>query len=101
VVRHPCRAFTLAEVGLQTWILPMVILVIGLHFFPLARLFGYRLHYGTGAALVLLAATYPFVAADGPASASGPLAAGIILWLSAAVAISPLASRRGPAGAGG
>ena len=83
-------AFILTQTGLEAWILPSIILIVGLHFFPLARLFGYRPHYATGAALILVAITYPFVAHDGPASAFGALATGIILWLSAIVAISPI-----------
>jgi hypothetical protein len=82
-------AFTLAKTGLGTWILPSIILIVGLHFLPLARLFGYRPHYVTGAALILLAIAYPRLADDGPASALGALATGVILWLSAIVAISP------------
>ena len=82
-------AFTLAKTGLGTWILPSIMLIVGLHFLPLARLFGYRPRYVTGAALILLAITYPLLAHDGPASAFGALATGGILWLSAIVAISP------------
>ena len=86
-------AFVLGQTGLGDWILPSIIFIVGLHFLPLARLFGYGPHYVTGAALILLAITYPFVAHDGPASAFGALATGLILWLSAIVAISPIAQR--------
>ena len=86
-------AFVLGQNGLEAWILPSIILIVGVHFLPLARLFGYRPHYVTGTALILLAITYPFIAHDGPASAFGALAAGLILWLSAIVAISPIAQR--------
>lgn len=37
------------------WIAPAVILIVGLHFIPLARLFGYRGYYVTAGALVLVA----------------------------------------------
>jgi len=50
---------------------------------PLAVIFQYRVHYITGLALIMLAVVYPFVAVGGPASAVGPLGAGLILWLSA------------------
>ena len=82
-------ALVLSQIGYTKWILPMVILIVGLHFLPLARLFSYRPHYLTGAALILLACVYPFVANDGPASAVGAFGAGLILWLSAVWAISP------------
>jgi hypothetical protein len=82
-------AFVLSQVGYARWILPMIILIVGLHFLPLARLFSYRPHYLTGAALILLACIYPFVAPEGPESALGALGTGLVLWLSAVWAISP------------
>jgi hypothetical protein len=66
------------------WIVPGIMLVVGLHFFPLAKLFRYQAHYVTGSALVALASSYPLLAADGPASAVGPIGAAMILWASAA-----------------
>jgi hypothetical protein len=66
------------------WIVPGIMLIVGLHFFPLAKLFRYRAHYVTGSALVALASSYPLLAADGPASAVGPIGAALILWMSAA-----------------
>jgi hypothetical protein len=66
------------------WIVPGIMLIVGLHFFPLAKLFRYRAHYLTGSALVALASSYPLLAADGPASAVGPIGAALILWISAA-----------------
>jgi hypothetical protein len=87
-------AMILSRTGHDRWILPMVILVIGLHFLPLARLFQVRAHYLTGIALVLLAAIYPFTAPDGPADAVGALGAGLILWASAGWAV--LSARRAP-----
>lgn len=82
-------ALVLPQLGYARWILPAIVLIIGLHFLPLARLFAYRPHYLTGAALILLACVYPFVAPDGPESAAGALGAGLILWLSAVWAITP------------
>lgn len=82
-------AFVLSQIGYATWILPAIILIIGLHFLPLARVFAYRPHYLTGVALILLACVYPLVAREGPESAVGALGAGLILWVSAAWAISP------------
>ena len=89
-------SFALGRAGLAAWILPSIILVVGLHFLPLAALFGYRPHFVTGGLLILLALTYPFVADDGPASAFGALATGVILWCSAIVAISPIGQRARP-----
>ncbi len=66
------------------WIVPGIMLIVGVHFFPLAKLFRHDAHYMTGAALVAWAASYPFLAADGPVSAVGPIGAALILWISAA-----------------
>jgi hypothetical protein len=73
--------------GLGNWVFPMAIFVVGLHFIPLARLFSNPPHYVTGAAMMALAAIYPFVAAGGPGDAVGLLGTGLILWASAGWAI--------------
>ena len=75
------------------WIMPGIMAIVGLHFFPLAKLFHNQSHYLTGSALVLLAATYPLVAAQGPSSAVGPIVAALILWLSAATSLLQAAKR--------
>ena len=74
---------TLANSDHRVWLAAAIIVIVGLHFLPLALIFQYRVHYITGLALILLGVVYPFVAVGGPASAVGPLGAGIILWLSA------------------
>ena len=73
----------LANIGLSAWVLPMVMLVVGLHFFPLARLFNAPSRAVTGVALVLVAILYPFLAPNGPADPVGCLCAGAVLWASA------------------
>lgn len=78
----------LANMGLGAWVIPAAIFVIGAHFLPLAKLFGYSPHYMTGAAMMLLAAGYPVVAPAGASSPVGCFGAGIILWLSAVWAIT-------------
>ena len=74
---------------LENLFLPAVILIVGAHFIPLARLYNYTPHYITGAAMMLLAIGYPLVATEGPTSAVGALGTGLILWLSALWAVSP------------
>jgi len=78
---------TLANSNYRVWLAAAIIVIVGLHFLPLAVIFHYRVHYITGLALILLAIVYPFVAVGGPASAVGPLGAGIILWLSSIAAL--------------
>ena len=73
----------LNALGHVEWITPMIMFIVGIHFIPLAYLFKNKTHWVTGPALALLAALYPFVTPEGPASPLGPVTAGIIL-LSAA-----------------
>jgi MFS family permease len=88
--------FVLRRLRLDEWIVPAIMLIVGLHMLPLARLFGYSPHYLTGAALILTALLYPLANPNGPASASGCLVAAAILWLSAAWSLrQPEALRNG------
>lgn len=73
-------------------LIPAVIFVIGLHFLPLARVFGYRPHYVTGAVLALFAVAYPFLLTGGGLSSWGPFGAGLVLWISAVWALSPMST---------
>ena len=74
--------------GYGQWMVPVVMLMVGLHFLPLGALFAYRAHYVTGAVLVLWAMAYPF-ALNGPLAPAGCLVAGLILWFSAGYALRP------------
>ena len=69
------------------WIIPSIILIVGIHFFPLAVAFKVPRHYVTGAAMTLLAFFYPLMSSVGPTSPVGCFGAGIILWASAVAAI--------------
>lgn len=77
----------LAALGHKEWILPAIILIVGIHFFPLAVAFKVPRHYVTGTAMTLLAIVYPFLSNGGPRSPLGCLGAGIILWASAVAAL--------------
>jgi hypothetical protein len=80
-------ATALSKFGQQKWIIPAIIFIVGIHFFPLAVAFKVPRHYATGAAMMLLAVFYPLMAKAGPASPVGCLGAGIILWSSAVAAL--------------
>jgi hypothetical protein len=69
--------------GHTTWILPCVILIVGLHFIPLARLLRLRGYYLTGAGLVLVALLSMLFGGEGQGFALSLLATGAILWASA------------------
>jgi len=73
----------LANIELSSWIIPMAICIIGLHFLPLAKLFQYRPHYITGALLFVWGICYPLFLPRGGENPFGCFAAGTILWLSA------------------
>jgi hypothetical protein len=79
--------FALSYIGHSEWEGPVIILIVGSHFFPLASAFKNHRHYITGTALVVLAGIYPFVSKEGPASPIGYLGTGLILWVSAAWAM--------------
>jgi hypothetical protein len=80
-------ANVLANINLGEWVIPFVILVIGLHFFPLAHVFSNPPHYITGSAMVLVAAIYPSLFPGGPSNPIGCLGAGLVLWASAIWAV--------------
>jgi hypothetical protein len=76
----------LRYVHLDVWIVPAIVLIVGAHFLPLAHIFQAPQHRTTGVALMLCAA----MALVLPGSVRDVLecvAAGLILWASAAVAL--------------
>jgi hypothetical protein len=85
-------AAVLSKAGHKEWIIPSIIFIVGIHFFPLAVAFKVPRHYATGAAMALLAILYPFTTSAGPTSPVGCLGAGIILWVSAVAALDIPAS---------
>ena len=81
----------LNNIGLSAWTIPAVILIVGLHFLPLARIFKNPPHYLTGSAMIVLAVSYPFLLPGGGNNPLGCLLTGLILWASAIWAIAPRA----------
>jgi len=73
----------LANIGQGAWSIPLVILVMGLHFLPLAHVFANPPHYLTGFAIIVIALTYPFLFHGGPINPIGCLGTGLVLWASA------------------
>ena len=76
--------YGLAKLKLSDWILPAIILIVGIHFFPLARLFRAPRHYVTGAIMVAWAVVYPILFSAGKGGAIGAVGTGAILWMSGA-----------------
>lgn len=73
----------LASTDHAAWIMPCIILVTGLHFLPLAKLFRYHGYRLTAAALVSVALLYMLFGGKGDSVALSLLATGAILWASA------------------
>jgi hypothetical protein len=77
----------LRNLHLDAWIVSAIVLIVGAHFLPLARIFGARQHVVTGTAMMLCAA----VAVVLPGSVRDVVecvVAGLILWASAAAALN-------------
>lgn len=73
----------LPRLGLDVYFTPVIVLLVGLHFFPLARLFHYVGHYLTGGAMLLWVAGCLLLLPPTQWQAHVALGAGIILWASA------------------
>jgi hypothetical protein len=76
----------LRNLQLDAWVVPAIVLIVGAHFIPLARIFQAPQHLRTGVAMMLCAATAIVL----PVSIRDTvecLSAGLILWVSAASAL--------------
>lgn len=77
----------LPKLGLALYFTPFIVVVTGLHFLPLARLFRYNGHYLTGVALLLWALGCLWLVPPAAWQSRVALGAGLILWLSAGYAL--------------
>ena len=81
-------AFTLSKLRLDVYIPSAITAIVGLHMFPLGRIFRYPAHYRAGAILLAWAvASVVFVPVDDLQSIAA-LGTGMILWLSAVVTLA-------------
>ena len=76
-------AFSFVRLHIDAYVMCGITAVVGLHFFPLARLFRYALHYVTGSVLVTWAATSAILVPAEHLQGTSALGTGIILWVSA------------------
>jgi hypothetical protein len=72
-------ALALNLTGHPEWIMASIILVVGLHFFPLAKLFQRPSHHVMGTILVFIALVLPHFVQGGPQSMTLPLSTGCVL----------------------
>jgi hypothetical protein len=80
--------FTFARLHIDAYVLSAITAIVGIHMFPLAKLFRYPLHNLTGAVLVAWAsASVLFVPTDHLQSTTA-IGTGIILWISAAITLA-------------
>jgi hypothetical protein len=89
-------AFSFARLHIDAYVLSAITAIVGIHLFPLARLFRYPMHNVTGAALVLWASASVLFVPTGHLQGITALGTGILLWLSAAMtlALAALTIRR-------
>jgi hypothetical protein len=80
-------AFTLAKLRLDAYVMCAITAIVGLHLFPLARIFRYPPHYWSGAVLVAWAVVSAIVIPTENLQGISALGTGVILWLSAASAL--------------
>jgi hypothetical protein len=91
-------SFTFARLHIDAYVLSAITAIVGVHLFPLARLFRRKLHFVTGFAMVLWASiTVLFVPIEHMQNITA-LGTGFILWTSAAISLTTglLAARRAP-----
>jgi hypothetical protein len=89
--------FTLGRLHLDVYAVSAVATIVGLHLFPLARLFRYPMHYATAIALVVWAGVGLLLVPIDQLQGTTALGTGIILWLSAAISLAVGARKVMPA----
>lgn len=80
-------AFSFAKLHIDVYVMNAIAGIVGLHMFPLARLFRYPLHYLTGSLLVAWAAGSALLIPAEHLQGIASLGTGAILWLSAAITL--------------
>ncbi|MDR3772490.1 MAG: hypothetical protein P4L26_04025 [Terracidiphilus sp.] len=83
----PVAVIALGKLHLDAFATSAIAAIIGLHMFPLARLFRYPMHYVTGAVLVAWAAASALLVSPDQLQGSAAMGTGLILWASAAVTL--------------
>jgi len=76
-------AVTLVRMHLDAYVPCAITAIVGLHLFPLARLFRYAMHYVTGTVLLMWAALTATLVPPEHLQGTTALGTGIILWISA------------------
>jgi hypothetical protein len=85
-------AVTLSRLHLDAYIPAAISAIVGIHFFPLAKLFHYPMHNVTGTAMVIWASVCVLAVPNEHLQSTSALGSGLILWMSCVVTIT-LAAR--------
>lgn len=81
-------AFSFAKLHIDAYVMCAITAIVGLHLFPLARIFRYPAHYLSGTVLVVWAAASALLVPNEQLQGVSALGTGIILWLSATVTLA-------------
>jgi hypothetical protein len=80
-------AFSFSRLHIDVYVISAITAIVGIHMFPLARLFRYPMHNLTGAALALWASATVLLVSTTHLQGITALGTGIILWTSAATTL--------------
>jgi hypothetical protein len=80
--------FSFARLHINVYVISAITAIVGVHLFPLARLFRRKLHLASGIALVLWASATVLVVPIENLQGITAFGTGTILWLSAAISLS-------------
>lgn len=81
-------AFSFAKLHIDVYVMNAITAIVGLHMFPLARLFRYPAHYLTGTLLVAWSVASLLFVPTEQLQRIASLGTGAILWLSAVVSLT-------------
>jgi uncharacterized membrane protein YccF (DUF307 family) len=77
-----------ARLHMDAYVLSAITAIVGIHLFPLAKLFRYPMHYVTGAALVAWASASVLLVPAEHLQGVTALGTGILLWISAVITLT-------------
>ena len=81
-------AFSFAKLHIDAYVMCAITAIVGLHMFPLARLFRYTPHYWSGALLVAWAVASALLVPIEHLQGIAALGTGVMLWINAAVTLA-------------
>jgi hypothetical protein len=81
-------SFAFSRLHMDAYVLSAITAIVGIHMFPLAKLFRYPLHNLTGAALVAWASASVLFVPVEHLQGTTAIGTGILLWVSAAVTLA-------------